>query len=88
MQPQISTTCRALIAQLSGFLDGELDAALCEKIERHLATCHSCHVVADTLRKTIALYRGTRVAVPREVHAHLIQAVGLEQAQHHKGARE
>ncbi len=58
MQPQISATCRALIAQLSGFLDGELDAARCEKIERHLATCHSCRVVADTLRKTIALYRG------------------------------
>ena len=88
MQPKISTTCRALIAQLSGFLDGELDAALCEKIERHLATCHSCHVVADTLRKTIALYRGTRVAVPREVHAHLMRAVELEQVQRHKGAKE
>jgi len=88
MQSQISATCQALIAQLSGFLDGELDAALCEKIERHLATCYSCRVVADTLRKTIALYRGTRVAVPHEVHAQLIRAVGLERAQHHKGAKE
>jgi anti-sigma factor RsiW len=73
---------------LSGFLDGELDAARRKKIERHLAMCHSCRVVADTMRKTIALYRGTRVAVPREVHAHLMQAVGLEQAQRHKGAKE
>jgi anti-sigma factor RsiW len=88
MQSQISTTCRALLAELSGFLDGELDAALCEKIERHLATCHSCRVVADTMRKTIALYRGTRVAVSREVHAHLMRAVGLEQVQHNKGAKD
>ena len=88
MQAQISTTCRVLLAELSGFLDGELDAALCEKIERHLAMCHSCRVVADTMRKTIALYRGTRVAVPREAHAHLMRAVGLEQAQRHKGAKE
>ena len=88
MQPQISTTCRALIAQLSGLLDGELDAALCDKIERHLAMCHSCRVVADTLRKTIALYRGTRVAVPREVHAHLIQVLGLEEMQQPKGESE
>ena len=88
MQPKISTPCRALIAQLSGFLDGELDAALCEKIECHLAKCHSCRVVADTLRKTIALYRGTRDAVPLEVHAHLLRAVGLEQAHPREGARK
>ena len=85
MQPKIPTTCRTLIAQLSGFLDGELDAALCEKIERHLATCHSCRVVADTMRKTVALYRGSRIAVPREVHTHLLWAVGREQVQRHKG---
>jgi predicted anti-sigma-YlaC factor YlaD len=86
MRSHISTTCRTLIAQLSGFLDGELDAAPCEIIERHLAACHSCRVVADTMRKTIALYRGRRVAVPREVHVHLMRAVELEQLQRHKGA--
>ncbi len=79
MQVPLSKTCQELIAQLSDFLDGELDAALCEKIERHLATCDACRVATDTLRKTIALYHDRRVAVPREVHAHLIQALGLEQ---------
>ncbi|MEW5717655.1 MAG: zf-HC2 domain-containing protein [Chloroflexota bacterium] len=80
MQSPRSKTCQELIAQLSDFLDGELDAALCEKIERHLATCHACRVAADTLRKTIALYHGARVAVPREAHAHLVQVLGIESA--------
>jgi anti-sigma factor RsiW len=79
MQPTVSQFCQELIAQLSGFLDGELDAALCQAIERHLATCRYCRVVVDTTEKTLLLYRDAPAeAVPRDVHAHLIKALGLE----------
>jgi len=66
-----------LIAQLSGFLDGELDAALYEKIERHLATCSYCRAIADTTQTMLALYHGAREDVPRSAHAHLLQVLGL-----------
>jgi anti-sigma factor (TIGR02949 family) len=77
MQYPVSVTCQELIAQLSGFLDGDLDAALREKIERHLATCSDCHTLADTLQKTLALYRRAREDVPRRVHARLFRVLGL-----------
>ena len=38
------------------YLDGEVAAATCAEIERHLAECENCRVVIDTLRKTVTLY--------------------------------
>lgn len=79
MAYQITKTCKQLIAQLSRFLDGELDAALCEKVEQHLATCPYCRVVVDTTKKTITLYHDApREAVSSNVRQHLIEALGLE----------
>lgn len=49
--------CKALLAQLSEYLDGELEAKLCDELEQHLAGCDDCRVLADTTRKTLALYR-------------------------------
>ncbi|MCI0476956.1 MAG: zf-HC2 domain-containing protein [Anaerolineales bacterium] len=71
-------TCQELIAQFSDFLDGELDAALCEKIEQHLAECSDCHTVAETVQTMLALYRGARTDVPGDAHAHLLQVLGLD----------
>lgn len=77
MEHTPTPACQELIAQLSNFLDGELDPALCEKIEQHLAECPYCHTVADTVQTMLALYRGAPSAVPRETHAHLLQVLGL-----------
>jgi anti-sigma factor (TIGR02949 family) len=71
----ITETCRELIAQLSDFLEGELDDALCAKIEQHLAECPYCHTVADTVQTMLALYRRAQTDVPPEVHAHLLQVL-------------
>jgi predicted anti-sigma-YlaC factor YlaD len=49
--------CRALLQELNAYLDGELDPALCDGIEEHLAGCRPCRVVVDNLRGTIRLYR-------------------------------
>jgi len=65
-------TCRESIVQLSDFLDGELDQALCTKIEQHLAECPYCHTVAETTQMLLALYRSARATVPPEVHTHLL----------------
>lgn len=49
--------CREMLGSLSDYVDGELEAALCEQIERHMADCGNCRAVVDTLRKTVTLYR-------------------------------
>jgi anti-sigma factor RsiW len=49
--------CQELISYLSAYLDNDLDQALRADAEAHLATCRNCHVVLDTTRQTILLYR-------------------------------
>ncbi len=53
----IELTCREIKAQLSDYIDGELDSSLCAQLERHLEACPDCRIVVDTLHKTILLYR-------------------------------
>jgi len=48
--------CQHLLENMSVYLNGEASTELCAEIERHLSGCTDCHVVVDTLRKTIALY--------------------------------
>ncbi len=75
-----SESCKALKAQLSEFIDGELDDALCQEIERHMESCDNCRIVVDTLRKTILLYRDSpQETVPPDVHARLVKVLDLEQ---------
>ncbi len=74
-----SPRCRELKAQLSNFVDGELDDALCQEIEKHMADCENCRVVVDTLRKTIMLYQeAPEETVPPDVHARLVKVLDLE----------
>jgi predicted anti-sigma-YlaC factor YlaD len=49
--------CRALLGQLSLYVDGEAEEALCDEIERHMAECEDCRIVVDTLARTVKLYR-------------------------------
>ena len=49
--------CRAILAEISAYLDGELDHAACETVERHCATCVSCAEVVDGLKQTAGLCR-------------------------------
>ncbi len=75
----MTTPCDRWIGALSTYLDGEAEAALCEEIEQHIATCENCRVVVDTLRKTVLLYREEpRDALPTEVRARLYKALKLD----------
>ncbi|MCB8983827.1 MAG: zf-HC2 domain-containing protein [Ardenticatenaceae bacterium] len=50
-------TCQQLLGDLSAYVDGEAQTAVCAAIEQHLAGCENCRVVVDTLHKTIFLYQ-------------------------------
>ena len=52
--------CQDLMAVLNDYVDGEIDPALCEEFERHMAGCNPCQVVVDNIRQTITLYKEGR----------------------------
>lgn len=50
-------SCDELLQALNDYVDGDVDPAVCEEFEQHLAGCNPCQVVVDNVRKTILLYR-------------------------------
>lgn len=73
--------CRHLLDSLSEYVDGELEDALCNEIERHLAGCNNCRVVVDTLKKTVYLVQVTKddSGLPDEVRQRLFHALNLDE---------
>ena len=62
--------CRAQLAELFAYLDGELTDARCRAIERHLADCTCCEGLADGLRRAIAACHASgRERLPDRVKA-------------------
>jgi anti-sigma factor RsiW len=72
--------CRELLGQLSDYVDGELEAALCAELEAHLAECPDCRVMVDTVRRTITLYHTQGPAeLPPGVKDRLFRVLELEE---------
>ncbi len=72
-------TCHDLLGQLSDYIDGDLEAALCAQLEAHLAECPDCRVMVDTMRKTIILYRSQPPAeLPDDVKTRLYRVLKIE----------
>jgi anti-sigma factor RsiW len=66
--------CEAAVQLLSDYIDGLLAPAERTAVEAHLASCHGCHVVLDTTRCTILLYRAARsTALSSERRLQLLQ---------------
>ncbi|MEW5960239.1 MAG: zf-HC2 domain-containing protein [Chloroflexota bacterium] len=57
---QHTSACQALLEQISDYIDGELEAALCAQLEQHLAGCDNCRLMVDTTRKTVLLFQRQR----------------------------
>ncbi len=45
--------CKAMFAELSNYLDEQMDDSLCDELERHLGGCEPCKVFLATLEATI-----------------------------------
>jgi anti-sigma factor (TIGR02949 family) len=73
--------CRHLLDSLSEFVDGDLDAEICNEIERHISGCEDCQIVVDTLRKTIFLYHTTTESshIPSDVRTRLYRRLDLDE---------
>jgi anti-sigma factor RsiW len=51
------SACQPILANISAYLDGELESTACELIERHCRECASCAALVAGLRETIGLCR-------------------------------
>ena len=74
-------TCKDFLSELSDYLDENIDPGLRAKLERHMAECPNCWVIADTTRRTIQIYKGTEpVPIPEDVQARLMKALDRKMA--------
>jgi anti-sigma factor RsiW len=46
--------CREVRAQMSDYLDGELDPRAASGVDRHLRWCPNCRRMLESLRRTVA----------------------------------
>ena len=56
--------CKQLFAELSDYLDEELDASLCEELEKHLGGCKPCQAFLSDLERSIQWCRTAPNSVP------------------------
>ncbi|PYU43062.1 MAG: hypothetical protein DMG54_14175 [Acidobacteria bacterium] len=49
--------CKEMFAELSNYLDDELDDSLCEELEKHMDSCEPCKAFLSSLEKSIHLCR-------------------------------
>ncbi len=56
--------CKAMFAELSNYLDEQLDDSLCEELERHLNGCEPCQAFLDSLKATIEQCRRSPAEPP------------------------
>ena len=74
-------TCKDFLNELSDYLDESVDAEVRAKIEKHMAECPNCWVIADTTRKTVQIYKGMDpVPIPQDVERRLMAALEKKMA--------
>lgn len=68
--------CPDIVRLFSGRLEGEIGAAVCADMERHLSACPACRSRCDSLQRTLALCRAAPLPeVPQKVQADVRRAV-------------
>lgn len=74
-------TCRDFLHELSDYLDEAIDRELRAKLEKHIAECPNCWVIADTTKKTIQIYKGMDPQpIPADVEQRLMAALERKMA--------
>ena len=56
--------CKAMFAELSDYLDEQLDDSLCQELERHMSGCAPCQAFVATLEATIERCRKSTTECP------------------------
>lgn len=69
-------TCAEFLKELTDYLDDALDPKMRAELEDHLVWCHECFVVCDTTKKTIQIYRESKIyELPDDLRTRLHSAI-------------
>jgi anti-sigma factor RsiW len=64
--------CKGVVREISNYIDGDLEIALKQEIERHLEHCEDCLMIINQTRMTVEIFCDSKpVELPKEVHARL-----------------
>jgi len=74
-QEKRPSRCKAMFAELSDYLDEQLDDSLCEEFERHMAGCEPCQAFIATLKATVEQCRKSSRDCPPHEAAKLRQVL-------------
>lgn len=70
------TECRTILANISAYLDRELEATACVTIEQHCRGCANCAALVSGLRETVGLCReAASVPLPEAVRQRARESV-------------
>lgn len=69
-------TCKEFLKELTDYLDDSMDESTRAELEDHLQWCHNCYVVCDTTKKTIEIYRDSKMyELPENLRTKLQTAI-------------
>ena len=68
--------CTEFLRELTDYLDGTMNESMRAELDEHLHWCHECHVVMNTTKKTIEIYRDNQIyELPESLRTRLHQAI-------------
>ena len=77
--------CTEFLKELTDYLDGKITENLKLELDEHLHWCHECHVVMNTTKKTIEIYRDSQLyELPEDLRSRLRSAIMTKCQQHKK----
>ena len=79
--------CTEFLKELTDYLDGTISVTVREELEEHLHWCRECHVVLNTTKKTIQIYRDNQIyELPETLRTKLHEAI-LSKCKHSKSVK-
>jgi anti-sigma factor RsiW len=68
--------CKDFLNELTDYLDDTLSESTRAELDDHLHWCHECHVLLNTTKKTIEIYRDNQIyELPENLRNRLHQAI-------------
>ena len=80
--------CEGFLESLSAYLDGELEAAEAEKVEKHIENCPECRELFDRLSSVSEEVKGLGVEIPADLHSQIMRSVDKAKAEDDISARQ
>jgi anti-sigma factor RsiW len=68
--------CDRVILEISNYIDGDVDVAIKQEIEKHLADCPECAIIVVQTKLTVEIFCDSQpVDLPQDVRARLHEAL-------------